>query len=77
MVPSLIPMKAGDRVKTDRRDAAVLAKGGLTAVGVWMRRMRPCASPRIMAQILRFPLVGDAEAADITTKLGRLNLMGL
>jgi hypothetical protein len=24
--PSLIPMKAGDRVKTDRRDAAMLAK---------------------------------------------------
>lgn len=35
---SLIPMKAGDRVKTDRRDAAVLAKlhraGELTAVWV-------------------------------------------
>jgi hypothetical protein len=24
--PSLIPMKAGDRVKTDRRDAMMLAK---------------------------------------------------
>ena len=26
VAPSLIPMKAGDRVKTDRRDAAMLAK---------------------------------------------------
>src|ERR1700745_3304817 len=26
VAPSLIPMKAGDRVKTDRRDALVLAK---------------------------------------------------
>jgi transposase len=38
VAPSLIPMKAGDRVKTDRRDAAMLAKlhraGELTAVWV-------------------------------------------
>jgi transposase len=26
MAPSLIPMKSGDRVKTDRRDAMMLAK---------------------------------------------------
>jgi transposase len=36
VAPSLIPMKAGDRVKTDRRDAVMLAKlhraGELTAV---------------------------------------------
>src|SRR4051812_36794762 len=36
IAPSLIPMKAGDRVKTDRRDALMLAKlhraGELTAV---------------------------------------------
>ena len=36
--PSLIPVKAGDRVKTDRRDAVMLAKlhraGELTAVWV-------------------------------------------
>ena len=35
---SLIPMKAGDRIKTDRRDAVMLAKlhraGELTAVWV-------------------------------------------
>ncbi|KYK50598.1 hypothetical protein A1D31_38670 [Bradyrhizobium liaoningense] len=44
VVSSLIPMKAGDRVKTDRRDAAVPAElhrsGGLTALWVRMRRMR-------------------------------------
>ena len=38
VAPSLIPMKAGDRVKTDRRDALMLAKlhraGELT--GVWV-----------------------------------------
>lgn len=38
VAPSLIPVKAGDRVKTDRRDAVMLAKlhraGELTAV--WM-----------------------------------------
>jgi transposase len=38
VAPSLIPMKAGDRVKTDRRDAVMLAKlhraGELTAVWV-------------------------------------------
>ena len=36
VAPSLIPVKAGDRVKTDRRDAVMLAKlhraGELTAV---------------------------------------------
>ena len=38
MAPSLIPKRAGDRVKTDRRDAASLARlhraGELTAVGI-------------------------------------------
>ena len=38
VAPSLIPTKAGDRVKTDRRDAAILAKlhraGDLTSVWV-------------------------------------------
>ena len=36
VAPSLIPVKAGDRVKADRRDATILAKlhraGELTAV---------------------------------------------
>ena len=38
VVPSLIPIKAGDRVKTDRRDALMLAKlhraGELTAIWI-------------------------------------------
>ena len=38
VAPSLIPIKAGDRIKTDRRDAVMLAKlhraGELTAVWV-------------------------------------------
>src|SRR5437879_5082962 len=38
VAPTLIPVKAGDRVKTDRRDALKLARnyraGELTAVGV-------------------------------------------
>jgi len=38
VAPSLIPMKSGDRIKTDRRDALMLAKlhraGELTAVWI-------------------------------------------
>src|ERR1700682_5754550 len=38
VAPSLIPMKSGDRVKTDRRDAMMLAKlhraGELTAIWI-------------------------------------------
>ena len=38
VAPSLIPMKSGDRVKTDRRDAVMLAKlhraGELTAIWI-------------------------------------------
>src|SRR5271165_1744718 len=38
VAPSLIPIKAGDRVKTDRRDATMLAKlhraGELTAIWI-------------------------------------------
>ncbi len=51
VAPSLIPMKAGDRVKTDRRDAAMLAKlhraGELTAVWV------PDASHEAMRDLVR------------------------
>lgn len=43
VAPSLIPVKAGDRVKTDRRDAVMLAKlhraGELTAV--WVKTPTP------------------------------------
>jgi hypothetical protein len=47
VAPSLIPKRAGDRVKTDRRDAASLARlhraGELTAVGFRMPGTRRCA----------------------------------
>jgi transposase len=51
VAPSLIPMKAGDRVKTDRRDAVMLAKlhraGELT--GVWV----PDAAHEAMRDLVR------------------------
>jgi len=51
VAPSLIPVKAGDRVKTDRRDAVMLAKlhraGELTAVWV------PDAAHEAMRDLLR------------------------
>jgi transposase len=51
VAPSLIPMKAGDRIKTDRRDAVTLAKlhraGELTAVWV------PDAAHEAMRDLIR------------------------
>lgn len=51
VAPSLIPVKAGDRVKTDRRDAVMLAKlhraGELTAVWV------PDAAHQAMRDLVR------------------------
>ena len=51
VAPSLIPVKAGDRVKTDRRDATMLAKlhraGELTAVWV------PDAAHEAMRDLVR------------------------
>jgi transposase len=51
VAPSLIPMKAGDRVKTDRRDAMMLAKlhraGELTAI--WI----PDAAHEAMRDLVR------------------------
>ena len=51
VAPSLIPMKAGDRIKTDRRDAVMLAKlhraGDLTAVWV------PDAAHEAMRDLVR------------------------
>lgn len=47
VAPTLVPVKAGDRVKTDRRDAEKLARcyrsGDLTAVWVSGRRFRGVA----------------------------------
>jgi hypothetical protein len=46
VAPTLVPVKAGDRVKTDRRDAEKLARcyrsGDLTAVWVRMKVPRRC-----------------------------------
>jgi transposase len=51
VAPSLIPIKAGDRIKTDRRDAVMLAKlhraGELTAVWV------PDAAHEAMRDLVR------------------------
>jgi transposase len=51
VTPSLIPIKAGDRVKTDRRDALILAKlhraGELTAI--WI----PDAADEAMRDLVR------------------------
>jgi transposase len=47
IAPTLMPVKAGDRVKTDRRDAEKLARcyrsGDLTRYGFRMRVPRGCA----------------------------------
>ncbi|WP_243700328.1 IS110 family transposase [Paracoccus versutus] len=68
VAPSLIPLKAGDRVKTDRRDAAMLAKlhraGELTAVWV------PDAAHEAMRDLVR------ARAAMRVTGKARQNLQG-
>ena len=50
VAPTLVPVKAGDRVKTDRRDAEKLARcyrsGDLTAVWFPMKVRKPCAQLR-------------------------------
>lgn len=66
VAPSLIPLKAGDRAKTDRRDALMLAKlhraGELTAVWV------PDAAHEAMRDLVR------ARAAMRVTGKARQNL---
>ena len=69
VAPSLIPLKAGDRVKTDRRDAVMLAKlhraGELTAVWV------PDAAHEAMRDLVR----ARATAMRVTGK-ARQHLQG-
>ncbi|RJL07703.1 IS110 family transposase [Paracoccus siganidrum] len=69
VAPSLIPMKTGDRVKTDRRDAVMLAKlhraGELTAVWV------PDAAHEAMRDLVR----ARATAMRVTGK-ARQHLQG-
>ena len=59
IAPSLIPKKAGDRVKTDRRDAEKLARlhraGELTSIQVPTRKMKPSgifAAPEPMRSMI-------------------------
>jgi len=69
VAPSLIPMKSGDRVKTDRRDAVMLAKlhraGELTAVWV------PDAAHEAMRDLVR----ARATAGQVLAK-ARQHLQG-
>lgn len=70
VAPSLIPKKAGDRVKTNRRDAEGLARllraGELTAVWV------PDARHEAMRELTR---VRDAARQDITRKRQQVSSM--
>jgi transposase len=63
VAPSLIPVKAGDRVKTDRRDAVMLAKlhraGELT--GVWVPDAAHEAMRDIRARATAVRVLGKAR----------------
>ena len=68
MAPSLIPQKAGDRVKTDRRDAVPLARlmrsGDLTAVDV----------PQVADEAIRdLSRAREVSLRDLKTAKFRLN----
>jgi transposase len=68
VAPSLIPMKAGDRVKTDRRDALMLAKlhraGELTPI--WI----PDAAHEAMRDLVRARAIASAvEGAATSARL--------
>jgi transposase len=69
VAPSLIPMKAGDRVKTDRRDALMLAKlhsaAELRAISI------PDAAHKAMRDLVR----ARATAAQVLSK-ARQHLRG-
>lgn len=66
VAPTLVPVKAGDRVKTDRRDAEKLARcyrsGDLTAVWSRMRVPRLCAILYVPA---KRQAGSDASAASV------------
>jgi transposase len=70
IAPSLIPMKAGDRVKTDRRDALTLARlhraGELTAI--WI----PDAAHEAMCDLVR----ARATAVRVLAKARQHHLQG-
>ncbi len=72
VAPSLIPTKAGDRVKTDRRDAEKLARcyrnGDLTAIWV------PDAGHEALRDLVRARLVAKEDQRRARHRLGQLLL---
>src|SRR5689334_7518587 len=60
VAPSLIPIKAGDRIKTDRRDAVMLAK--LHRAGELMAVWVPYAAHEAMRDRVRGPGNGSEGA---------------
>lgn len=72
IAPSLTPMKAGDRVKTDRRDAEKLARcyrnGDLTAVWV------PDAAHEALRDLVRARVVAKEDQRRARHRLGQLLL---
>jgi transposase len=72
VAPTLVPVKAGDRVKTDRRDAEKLARcyraGDLTAVWV------PDASHEALRDLVRARLAGKRDQLRARHRLGKFLL---
>ncbi|HYO83913.1 MAG TPA: transposase [Bryobacteraceae bacterium] len=71
IAPSLVPTKAGDRVKTDRRDAEKLARcyraKELTAVWV------PDAAHEALRDLVRGPRVRKEGSIESTTPVGQVS----
>jgi len=72
VAPTLVPVKAGDRVKTDRRDAEKLARcyraGDLTAVWV------PDAAHEALRDLVRARLAGKRDQLRARHRLGKFLL---
>src|SRR5258708_28641149 len=72
VAPTLIPVKAGDRVKTDRRDAEKLARcyrsGDLTAVWV------PDAAHEALRDLVRARLAGKRDQVRARNRLSKFLL---
>ena len=72
VAPSLVPVKAGDRVKTDRRDAEKLARchraGDLTAVWV------PDAAHEALRDLVRAREAGKKDQLRARHRLGKFLL---
>jgi transposase len=72
VAPTLVPVKAGDRVKTDRRDAQKLARcyraGDLTAVWV------PDGAHEALRDLVRARLAGKRDQLRARNRLGKFLL---